>query len=103
MVDQKSEKPLCKKQVRVEVIHTANVEVIDENDNSRKGHRVQYESKNFDERSFKEAFDYFDLKRRAVQADVDEEYEQEKERRKEAERLANRSLGEKIISWFIGT
>ena len=75
--------------------------MIDENDNPVKGQSLHHEVKTFDERSFKEAFDYIDLKRRAVQAEVDEEYEQELERCKEAERLAARSIlsGSLLFFW----
>ncbi|WP_145309657.1 hypothetical protein [Gimesia fumaroli] len=77
--------------------------MIDENDNPVKGQFLEHEVKTFDERSFKEAFDYIDLKRRAVQAEVDEEHDQELERQKEAERLAARTIPERIIAFLLGT
>lgn len=102
MDDQKKQKPLCKKRVRVRVTYTARIEAVDENENGVRGRKIVNPIDPVDKRGFEEAFDFVDIARQAMQAEVDNEYEQELERQEEDLRQASLTIPEKIFGWIIG-
>jgi len=102
MDDQKKQKPLCKKRVRVRVTYTAIIEVVDETEKPIETDRYVEGIVPVDKAGFQKAFELVDTRRQAKQKELDNEYAQELERQEEALRQASLTIPEKIFGWFIG-